>query len=327
MLDKNHRVAGLVAAAAKLLDLSREETVTASRAAELAKADLATQMVVEMTSLQGVMGRHYALVNGETPAVADAIFEHWLPRGAGDQLPETPAGIALALLDRMDSLAGLFAAGLAPRATADPYGLRRAALGIVQILAERHIDLDVADLLDPVADAQPIAVDAETRAAILDFIAGRLRVWLEGDEGTPHVIEAVIAEQNRNPYRALVGVGQLALWTARDDWAAILDSFARCVRITRGKPAYALQPDLLREDAEKALYAAYQQAADALGPDDNVDAMLTAFESMVPAVTRFFDEILVMDEDVAVRENRLGLLEAIAGLAQGRADFSQLQGF
>ena len=327
MLDKNARVAGLVPAAVKLLGLGKADAKVAQRAAQLAKADLATQMVVEMTSLQGVMGRHYAQIGGEPPAVAEAIFEHWLPRGAGDALPETPAGIALALLDRMDSLAGLFAAGLAPRATADPYGLRRAALGIVQILAERHIDLDVADLLAPVADAQPIDVDAETRAAILDFIAARLKVWLQGDAGAPHVIEAVLAEQTRNPYRALLGVGELALWTARDDWAAILDSFARCVRITRDQPAYEVKKGLLSHEAEKALYAAYQDAAKQLGPDDNVGQMLTLFAGMVPAVTRFFAEVLVMDEDPAVRENRLGLLEAIAGLAKGRADFSQLQGF
>ena len=122
-------------------------------------------------------------------------------------------------------------------------------------------------------------------------------------------------------------MGELALWTARADWAAILDSFARCVRITRDQPAYEVKQGLLSHEAEQALYAAYQDAAKQLGPDDNVGQMLTVFAGMVPAVTRFFAEVLVMDEDPAVRENRLGLLEAIAGLAKGRADFSQLQGF
>ena len=327
VLDKNNRVAGLVPAMADLLGLSEEDRRVAARAAQLAKADLGTEMVVEMTSLQGIMGRHYALVSGEPEAVAEAIFEHWLPRGAGDRLPETPAGIALALLDRLDSLAGLFAAGLAPRSTADPYGLRRAALGIVQILIERHIDLDLAEALAPVADAQPIPVDTETREAVLDFIAGRLRVWLQGDEKAHHIIEAVLAEQSRNPYRAAVGVGELALWVSREDWPHILDSFARCVRITRDQPAYTLNPDALTENAEKALYAAYAEAAGKLSAEDNVGAMLAAFEPMIPAVTRFFDEVLVMAEDQAVRENRLALLQAIAALARGRADFSQLQGF
>ena len=122
-----------------------------------------------MTSLQGVMGRIYARVAREPEAVADAIFEHWLPRGAGDILPESQPGIALALTDRLDSLAGLFAAGLAPRSSADPYGLRRAALGIVQILVERGIDLNLAEALQPVADAQPVTVDAETFAAQADW--------------------------------------------------------------------------------------------------------------------------------------------------------------
>ncbi len=327
MLEKNNRVAALVPVMADLLGLSAADREVAARAAALAKADLATQMVVEMTSLQGVMGRIYALAGGEPRPVAEAIFEHWLPRGAGDRLPETPAGITLALLDRLDSLAGLFAAGLAPRATADPYGLRRAALGVVQILIERGIDLDLAEALRPVAAAQPIPVDEATIAAVLDFIAGRLRVYLQGDERGAHLIEAVLAEQSRNPYRAALGVGELAVWTTRPDWPAILDSFARCVRITRDQPRYSLNPDLLREDAEIALFEAYEAAAALLGPRDNVGAMLTAFETMIPAVTRFFTEVLVMDEDLALRQNRLALLQAIAGLAAGRADFSQLQGF
>ena len=327
MLDKNNRVAGVIPALASLLGLDADGGQVAVRAAELAKADLATQMVVEMTSLQGIMGRIYAKVAGEPDGVADAIFEHWLPRGAGDLLPVSQPGIALALADRLDSLAGLFAAGLAPRSSADPYGLRRAALGIVQIQVERGIDLDLRDALQPVAEAQPIPVDDETIAAVLDFIAGRLRVYLQGDEGSAHMIEAVLAEQNTNPFRAAKAVGELALWHNHKDWAHILDSFARCVRITRDKPAYALNPEIMTDDAEIALFEAYEAAVALLGPDDNVGAMLTAFENMVPAVTRFFDEVLVMDEDPAIRENRLALLQAVASLAKGRADFSQLQGF
>src|SRR5690606_10012058 len=114
-----------------LLGFSDKDMAIARRAAELAKADLATQMVVEMTSLQGIMGRYYALHQGESPAVADAIFEHWLPRSAGDRLPDSRPGILLALTDRLDSLVGLFAAGLAPTASADPFALRRAALGVI----------------------------------------------------------------------------------------------------------------------------------------------------------------------------------------------------
>ena len=327
VLDKNNRLAGLVPAMVALLGMGEHVLPVARRAAHLAKADLATQMVVEMTSLQGVMGRHYALLNGEPEAVAEAIYEHWLPRSAGDALPRTPAGIALALLDRLDSLAGLFAAGLEPRATADPYGLRRAALGVVQILATRQIDLDLAEALDPVANAQPIPVSTEVRAAVLGFIAARLRAWLL-DLDLPHdVVEAVLAEQSRNPYRAVQGIDDLREWVKREDWSSILDSFARCVRITRGQPAYPLRPEALSEPAERDLYTAYRRAADSLTLSDNVGAMLAVFAGMTPAVTRFFEDVLVMDEDQAVRENRLALLQAVAGLAAGRADFSKLVGF
>ncbi|RPI99824.1 MAG: glycine--tRNA ligase subunit beta, partial [Chloroflexi bacterium] len=131
MLDKNNRVAGLIPAMGELLGISKTDLGIAQRAAQLAKADLATQMVVEMTSLQGTMGRYYALHQDESPSVAQAIFEHWLPRGAGDRLPESTPGVVLALTDRLDSLVGLFAAGLAPTASADPFALRRAALGVV----------------------------------------------------------------------------------------------------------------------------------------------------------------------------------------------------
>ncbi|MBN2305826.1 MAG: glycine--tRNA ligase subunit beta, partial [Anaerolineae bacterium] len=178
MLDKNNRVAGLVPAVGALLGITGDDLAVAERAAALAKADLATQMVVEMTSLQGVMGRYYALYQGEPEAVANAIFEHWLPRGAGDMLPQSAPGLLIALADRLDSLAGLFAAGLVPTASADPFALRRAALGIVQIVLERGIDLDLREAVAAAAAAQPIPVDKAVQGEIVNFIAGRLDVLL-----------------------------------------------------------------------------------------------------------------------------------------------------
>src|SRR5690606_18970559 len=135
------------------------------------------QMVVEMTALQGTMGRYYAQRGGEDPAVATAIFEHWLPRGAGDQLPSSAAGVLLALLDRLDSLVGLFAVGLAPTGSADPFALRRAALGLVQILADRNLSLNLRGAVALVAEAQPVEVALERQEEVIDFIVGRLRVW------------------------------------------------------------------------------------------------------------------------------------------------------
>ncbi|MGQ9909778.1 MAG: glycine--tRNA ligase subunit beta, partial [Candidatus Flexifilum sp.] len=328
MLDKSERLTRLVEPLGALLSLSADDIATARRAAPLAKADLATQMVIEMTSLQGTMGREYARLSGEPEAVAAAIFEHWLPRGADDILPASNAGALLAIADRLDSLAGLFAAGLAPQSTADPYGLRRAALGIIQIVIDRQIDVDLSRALDLAAEVQPIPVTPEVRAQVLDFIAGRLRSWTDERGWRTDVVLAVLAEQAHNPYRALRGIEALSEWVARPDWEALLDGFARCVRITRPVEArYTVDPARFVEPQERALYAAYQDAVNALPENGNVDAFLNAFAPMLPAITAFFDHVLVNADDPEVRANRMGLLQAISAMQRGRADLSHLSGF
>ncbi len=328
MLDKNERLARLVEPLAAVLHMPSAATAVAKQAAHILKADLATQMVIEMTSLQGTMGREYALRSGYPQAVADAIYEHWLPRSAGDSLPQSEPGVLLAIADRLDSLVGLFAAGLAPQATADPYGLRRAALGIIQILVDRRIDVDLRRAIAITAEAQPLAVSEDVSSQVLDFIATRLRAWLE-EQAWPHdVIAAVLAQQAHNPYRALEGVRQLNEWVQRDAWQRVLEGFARCVRITRAEPAhYPVDEALLTETAEVSLYRAYRAAADQLSENGNVDAFLRAFEPMLSAVTTFFDEVLVNAEDRAVRQNRIGLLQAISAMQTNRADLSCLTGF
>jgi glycyl-tRNA synthetase len=328
MLEKNNRVAALVEPVGKQLGMDATNIVIAGRAGQIAKADLATQMVVEMTSLQGVMGTEYALREGYPEDVAMAIFEHWLPRSADDQLPKSKPGALLAITDRMDTLAGLFGAGLAPKGSADPFGLRRAALGIVQILIDQEIDVDLRAILNVAADAQPIGVNDTERATVMSFIKGRFEVWLLDGDREHDVVQAVLAEQAHNPTRAVIGIDQLTEWVAREDWENILDGFARCVRITRDlDETFAVDESLLAEAAEKELYAAYQTAASALDNSSNVDAFLSAFVPMLPAVTKFFDDVLVMAEDEAVKQNRLGLLQSIANMASGRADLSHLSGF
>ncbi|MBI5959065.1 MAG: glycine--tRNA ligase subunit beta [Chloroflexi bacterium] len=328
MLDKNNRVAGLVPELGVLLGVSAADLNVVSRAAHLAKADLATHMVVEMTSLQGVMGRYYALRQGESEAVANTILEHWLPRGAGDRLPESVPGIVLALADRLDSLVGLFAAGLIPTASADPFALRRAALGIVQIVMDRNIDLDLRQAVACVAAAQPIAAGEDVQREVVDFIAGRLDVLLHEKGWLHDPIAAVLAEQGHNPARALQGITELAEWLNRENWALILDNYARCVRITRAEPRlYAVNPAIFETDAERDLYAACQKAASQLDTQSNVHDFLSAFEPVVPVIQNFFEAVLVNAENPAVRENRLGLLQAVAGLARGRADLSRVSGF
>ncbi len=333
MLDKNKRVAESVSGLGDLFGVDATQIGIAQRAAAIAKADLATSMVVEMTSLQGAMGREYARLEGYPDDVADAIFAHWLPRNSGDRLPQSGAGVTLALADRLDSLVGLFAVGLAPRSTADPYGLRRAALGIIEIMTTHEIDADLTQSVALVALGQPVEVDAQARADVLAFIAGRLQVWL-GEQGiAPDVIKAVLAEQSTNPYRALIGCRELTTWIGREDWEAVLDSFARCVRITRNEDErYTVDPQLFEQQEEHDLYTAYQTASEKLPAAGNVDAFLQAFAPMVPTVTAYFgtgkgDGVLVNAEDPAIRQNRIGLLQAISAMQTGRADLSELSGF
>ncbi|NDJ60805.1 MAG: glycine--tRNA ligase subunit beta, partial [Chloroflexi bacterium] len=328
MLDKNERVAGLIEPVGDLLGIDATQIGIAQRAAHLAKADLATQMVVEMTSLQGTMGREYALRNDYPQEVADAIFEHWLPRSADDQLPPSAAGLLVGVVDRLDSLVGLFAAGLEPQSTADPYGLRRAALGVIQILVAKNLDVDLVQAVELVAAAQPIDVPTAVRASVIAFIGGRLQSWVEDQAWRPDVIKAVLAAQSSNPARALVGIRELSEWVKRDGWEQLLDGFARCVRITRNESdRFTINPAAFVEDAERELNTAYESAAAKLTAADNVGAFLTAFEPMLPAITKFFDDVLVNADAPAVRQNRLGLLQAISALQAGRADLSHLSGF
>ncbi len=336
--DKAVRLEGLAARLAARLGIESDRDLEhVIRAARLAKADLATSLVVEMTSLQGLVGQVYAANSGEPAEVAQAIAEHYMPRSAGGALPESPAGVVVALADRLDSLVGLFAVGLQPTGSADPYGLRRAALGVVQILIERGIDLDLRQAVEWAAQGYmrelgETFITPEHRETVLTFIAGRLAGVLR--EEFPHdVVEAVIAEQGHNPYQAYRYAGQLAEWTRREDWPAILDAYARCARITRNlEETYELAPKQFAEPAEKALVKAYQSAARNIGPDADVDGFLTVFAPMVPAISTFFapaDEggVLVMHEDPAIRQNRLALLQHIVALASGIVDLSRLEGF
>ena len=228
MLDKSNRMLILGAELGDMLGFKDVKDIKyLARSIYLAKADLATQMVTEMTSLQGIIGGEYALRSGEDAQVAQAISEQY------QTVPKTKIGLALALSDRLDSLVGLFAAGLAPTGAKDPFGLRRAAIGVVQPLIEHDLDFDLAKAVKESAKTQPIEVTAEAQKQILEFIAGRLKVVL-GDMGFKHdVVEAVLAAQSNNPAGTVRAVKQLSAWVEREDWSSILDGFARCVRIIR----------------------------------------------------------------------------------------------
>lgn len=320
MLDKSERIEKLVNELIPMLKLEKDEAIFARRAAHLAKADLVTQMVTEMTSLQGIIGGEYALRSGETKEIADAIGEQY------QTVPQTKVGLAIALADRIDSLVGLFAAGLAPTGAKDPFGLRRAAIGVVQPLIEHNIDFDLAEAVKKSAQTQPIEVNDETQNQILEFIAGRLSVALK-DMGYKHdVVEAVLAEQSANPAASAEAVKQLSTWVKRDDWSSILPAFARCVRITRDqKQTFKVDKKLLADKEEKELFADFEKSV--RRSPSSVNEFLEIIVTLTPAINSFFDKVLVMAEDKKVKENRLGLLQKISSLSNGIADLSKLEGF
>jgi glycyl-tRNA synthetase len=223
-------------------------------------------------------------------------------------------------------LVGLFAAGLAPTGAKDPFGLRRAAIGVVQPLIEHDVNFDLADAVKKSAKTQPIEVKDEVQKQILEFIAGRLKVVL-GDMGYKHdIVEAILAAQSNNPAGTIRAVKQLSAWVGREDWSSILDGFARCVRITRDqKAAFKVSEKLFVDKEEKDLFAALQKAAKK--QSSTVDEFLEVVARLIPAITAFFDKVLVMADDKAIKENRLGLLQKIAALSSGVVDLSKLEGF
>ncbi|MFO7663243.1 MAG: glycine--tRNA ligase subunit beta [Chloroflexota bacterium] len=320
MLDKTRRLEKLVPAVAGMLGLNAADRATAERAASLAKADLATNMVVEMTALQGKMGGHYALRSGEPQPVATAIAEQY------EAVSSTRPGMAVAIADRLDSLAGLFAAGLGPKGSNDPFALRRAALHLIENLSANEQPFDLRAGLDAAGALLPVAWSTEVREAVMGFIAGRLEVVLR-DGGYPSsVVKAVLAEQVHDPYAAQQAAATLAEAVQSPGWENILNAYARCVRITRPlDKTYDLRPDELRLPEEQAIVAALLEAEQA--KNGTVETFIDSLQTMEPSITRLFDAVLIMDEDAAVRENRLALLQRVAGLASGVADLSTLEGF
>jgi glycyl-tRNA synthetase len=328
MLDKVGRIRLLVDDLCEQMGLGQDERQVARRAAALCKADLATKMVVEMTSLQGQMGRYYALYSGEPAPVAQAILDHYLPRFAGDRMAESLPGLVVGLADRLDSLVGLFAVGLAPTGNKDPFAQRRAALGLVQNLLAWELDFDLRNGLQAAKAHLPVSTSQESLESALDFIIERQRNVLLEQGWRYDVVDAVLKEQGNNPSQSAKAVKELEAWTERPDWNMILPAYARCVRITRDlTKRFEVSKELFKEKAETALYRALQAAEEADRRPGSVDNFLTAFLPMIPAINQFFDEVLVMTDDLRLQENRLGTLQRIAALAVGTADLSRLEGF
>ena len=317
MLDKTKRLEKLTPVIANMLGLDEAETAAATRAASLSKADLATSLVVEMTALQGLMGGHYAELNGESEAVVAAISEQYEP------VSQTRPGLALALADRLDSLMGLFAAGLAPKGSNDPFALRRAAIQIIENLIANEQPFDLRQALEAAAVLLPVESGPESIADVLGFVNGRLENYLQEEAYRTSVVRAVLGELTHNPYAASKAVVALSEAITAEDWPQLLDAYARCVRITRKTDPYPFQVDAYSLAEEQAIVTTLQQVS----KDRTVAGLVASLRQLEPDISRFFDNILVMDEDMDVRQNRLALLQQIANLADGIADLSQLEGF
>jgi glycyl-tRNA synthetase len=327
MLDKADRLRNLIPFIGNALRLSDEAQSVAHSAAFLCKADLATSMVTEMTSLQGVLGEILAREHNEPPQVARAIYEHYLPRFSGDSLPESGPGRAVGLADRLDTLAGLFAAQIKPTGTRDPFGLRRTAVGFVEILVSAGIDVDLYDWLEEAKRHLPVEFSDTSKLDCLLFITARQGALLLAEGYRYDVVQAVLElkrGQGKNPAGAAKGAKELQAAAQAPEWLSVLQAYARCERIVRSQKVDGrVQAKLLEMEAELVLWAAVQK----LDRPASVNELVTDLKSLVSPISEFFDKVLVMDEDKAKRTNRLALVQRVVALADGIADLSKLEGF
>ena len=331
VFDKSQRTGRLAAWLADQLDA---DTVVVERAASLAKCDLVTGMVGEFPDLQGTMGRYYALAGGEPDAVADAIGEQYLPRFAGDELPESLPGQMLAVADKLDTLAGVFSIGKKPSGNRDPFGLRRAALGVVRILIERGIDVDLKAMIAKAVAEQP---DNKTPADELctdlyGFITDRLRrYFLDRDTGLGvETFEAVMLRQPASLVdfdRRLAAVQTFARLDQAESLAAANKRIANILRKAGDPEGLAVSTGLFELDAEKALHNALENAREKVAPmleQRRYAEILNKLADLRDPVDRFFDDVMVMADDDAVRQNRLALLGELRALFLDVADISRL---
>ena len=331
LFDKSQRVASLCNWLAAALD---HDSGDVERAAALAKCDLTTGMVGEFPELQGTMGGYYAAADGESQAVGAAIREHYLPRFAGDALPSSLDGQLLAIADKLDTLAGVFSLGKKPSGNRDPFGLRRAALGVVRILIERGVDIDLKALIAVAINAQPTGKQDTDELAtdLYAFISDRLRrYFLDRDSGlSAETFDAVMVRQPSSLLdfdRRLAAVQTFARLDQATSLAAANKRIANILRKAGDPAGLAVKKKLLQDDAELALFSALESAREKVGPLLAVRAyadVLNVLAGLRDPVDRFFDDVMVMADDDAVKNNRLALLSELRALFLDVADISRL---
>jgi glycyl-tRNA synthetase beta chain len=326
------RVQRLEKLAGKIAQRLKADMAHAERAAQLSKADLLTEMVGEFPELQGIMGRYYARHDHEPGVVADAIEQHYFPRSAGGELPDTAVAVSVALADKLDTLVGIYGIGLVPTGEKDPFGLRRAALGVVRILAEKSLPLDVAELLSSARSHFPNGVIAEGVAQDLRaFMLERLKPYLREQGFEADEIDAVVSLQPTRFDQVLPRMKALKEFRALPEAQALAAANKRIRNILRqagGTPATEVDIGRLSEPAERRLAEALQKLDQQVAPllkSGNYTVALRRLAGLRPAVDEFFDKVMVMVEDDAARNNRLALLNRLSNLFLNVADISRLQ--
>ena len=326
--ERLEKLAGALSADAQL---SAADAADAQRAARLCKADLVTNAVIEFTSVQGVMGSYYAAASGETPQVAQAIGQHYQPRFAGDALPDTTVGKLVALADKLDTICGLFAVGQGPTGSSDPFALRRSAIGIVNML-EAGLPISLAAAIDESLAsfaAQGVAFDAAAvRAEVVDFFVTRTKVMLRDAGVNADTIDAVLAAGVEEP--AVISQRAHALEDARANDAETFDNlataYARANNLRKPELGEGVDDSLLT-DPERALASAVataEQAVAAALESDDFAAALSQLAALRAPIDGFFADVMVMDEDAALRDNRLRLLNRFVAVFANVADFGKM---
>ncbi|XP_020519270.1 glycine--tRNA ligase, chloroplastic/mitochondrial 2 isoform X2 [Amborella trichopoda] len=330
MLDKAMRLELIVTKLSSAIGLGDENIPIIKQAAALALSDLATSVVMEFTSLSGIMARHYALRNGYSEQVSEAISEMALPRFSGDVLPKTDAGIVLAIADRLDSLVGLYGAGCHPTSTNDPFGLRRISYGLVQILVENEKNLDLRNALTLAASVQPIPVDAHVLEDAFQFITRRLEQFLVDKDISAELVRAVLSERANCPCLAAKSAMKMEILSKSGHLPKIVEAYSRPTRIIRGKELvfdWEVSEALFETDAERGLWCAFQAIKSKIRPGVDVEEFVETSMVLIQPLEDFFTNVFVMVEDENIRKNRLALLKSIAELPRGIVDLSLLPGF
>lgn len=312
LADKTERLLTLGRVFSEECELHEDARVVLERATELAKTDLTTGMVTEFTELQGVMGKEYALLDGESPEVAEAIFEQYLPRFAGDVLPQTEAGKVLSIIDKIDNIVATFSRGLIPTGSQDPYALRRQTIGILNILLNsewnislRPIIVESMNLLNVPTDKQD-----ELLGQVEEFITLRLKnIFL--DREVPHHVIDLLLSNNELSVADAEGLVKALLANRIDENVELVQAFTRMYNLVKDVTYTSVDESLLKEDAERALYEMATKASEAsidAWDKNDYDAVVAVPATLVPAINKFFEDVMVMDKDEAIKANRLQLV-------------------